>query len=136
MLMWTSYFDDFLSITTKNLTTHTEICISTFFHLLGWGLSTDKIVPYSDAARSLESSWPHRTRHGVFEVRNTPDRAEELEAAIQDILQVGTLKRAEGERLRGRLQFASNQLFGRRFRNCLRELNSHLARDFTRSIPI
>ena len=44
-LMRTSYFDDFLSITTKNLTRHTEICISTFFHLLGWDLSTDKLVP-------------------------------------------------------------------------------------------
>jgi hypothetical protein len=33
--------------------------------------------------------------------------------------------------LRGRLQFASNQLFGRSFRNCLRDLNSHVSRGLT-----
>ena len=42
-------------------------------------------------------------------------------------LETNSLSRVEGERLRGRLQFASNQLFGRRFRNCLRELNFHVA---------
>ena len=58
----------------------------------------------------------------MLEVRNTPERAEELRTTIKDLLHAGVLKRADGERWRVRLQFASNQLFGRRFRNCLREL--------------
>ena len=136
MLLWTSYFDDFLSVTTKDLTRHTEICISTFFHLLGCDLSTDKLVPYSECCKVLGVELAfYKTPEGVFEVRNTPERAEELTSAIQAILRAGTLKRAEGERLRGRLQFASNQLFRRRFRNCLRELNAHLARGLHRLNP-
>ena len=71
----------------------------------------------------------------MLEVRNTPERAEELRTTIQDLLRAGVLKRADGERLRGRLQFASNQLFGRRFRNCLRELNSHLSRGLRQINP-
>jgi hypothetical protein len=135
-LMRTSYFDDFLSITTKNLTRHTEICISTFFHLLGWDLSTDKLVPYSECCKVLGVELAlYRTPEGMLEVRNTPKRAEELRTTIQDLLHAGVLKRADGERLRVRLQFASNQLFGRRFRNCLRELNSHLSRGLRQINP-
>ena len=111
--MWTSYFDDFLSITTKNLTRHTEICISTFFHLLGWDLSADKLVPYSECCKVLGVELAlYRTPEGMLEVRNTPERAEELRTTIKDLLHAGVLKRADGERLRVRLQFASNQLFG------------------------
>ena len=83
-LMWTSYFDDFLSITTKNLTRHTEICISTFFHLLGRDLSTDKLVPYSECCKVLGVELAlYRTPEGMLEVRNTPERAEELRTTIQ-----------------------------------------------------
>lgn len=71
----------------------------------------------------------------MLEVRNTPERAEELRTTIKDLLHAGVLKRADGERLRVRLQFASNQLFGRRFRNCLRELNSHLSRGLRQINP-
>ena len=33
---WTSYFDDYLNICKQEATRHVEICISTFFQLLGW----------------------------------------------------------------------------------------------------
>ena len=49
---------------------------------------------------------------------------------IDHILHSNRLSRSDAERFRGRLQFASNYLFGRRFRNCLRELNSHISRGF------
>ena len=34
-LAWTSYFDDFLSMTPACLDKHTELCVSTLFQLLG-----------------------------------------------------------------------------------------------------
>jgi len=37
--------------------------------------------------------------------------------------------------VRGRLQSASNQLFRRRFRHCLRDLNSHFSRGFKTVSP-
>ena len=49
---------------------------------------------------------------------------------IKGILENNALSKSDGERLRGRLQFASNQVFGRRFKNCLRELNIHVSRGF------
>ena len=42
-------------------------------------------------------------------VSNTTDRVEELVQDIDNILSAGALPKAEGERLRGRLQFPSAQ---------------------------
>lgn len=105
------------------------MCISTFFHLLGWELSNDKLVPYSECCKVLCVELTlTKTPAGCFEVRNTESRVLELRESMMQVLETNSLSRVEGERLRGRLQFASNQLFGGRFRNCLRELNFHVAR--------
>eukprot|EP00435_Cladocopium_sp_Y103_P040928 s2951_g11.t1 len=126
---WTSYFDDFLSLTEESLGPHLEMCVSLFFQLLGWGLSLDKLVPYSTCCKVLGVELDlTKTPGGTFAIANTVSRKDELKDTLQHILNEGFLGRSEAERLRGRLQFASNQLFGRRFRNCLRELNKHINR--------
>ena len=71
-----------------------------------------------------------RSPSGQFCLANTEARRQELTSFLQTTLEQGTLSRHEAERLRGRLQFASNQLFGRRFRNVLRDLNQHISRGF------
>ena len=130
-LAWTSYFDDFLSLTPAMLDQHTEICVSTLFQLLGWKLSSDKLVPYSQCCKVLGVEINlHKSPKGMMEVMNTEARKTELVDCINEILAKRELSRFEGERLRGRLQFASNQLFGRRFRNYLRDLNGHVSRGF------
>ena len=130
-LAWTSYFDDFLSLTTTGLSRHTDLCISTFFHLMGWDLSTDKLLPYAECCKVLGVELVlTKTPLGSFDVRNTQSRADEFISSISEILKAGYLSKPDGEKLRGRLQFASNQLFGRsRFRNCLQELKIHLSRN-------
>ena len=55
-----------------------------------------------------------------YYVCNTQARVEELLNIMQAALYTGMLARVDVLK-RGRLQFASNQLFGRRFENCLRE---------------
>eukprot|EP00435_Cladocopium_sp_Y103_P055098 s1685_g18.t1 len=126
---WTSYFDDFLSLTEESLGPHLEMCVSLFFQLLGWGLSLDKLVPYSICCKVLGVELDlTRAPSGTFAIANTVSRKDELKDTLQHVLNEGFLSRSEAERLRGRLQFASNQLFGRRFRNCLRELNKHINR--------
>ena len=57
---------------------------------------------------------------------NTPERTSELISSIQEALDSGRLTRRDGERLRGRLQFAAGQLFGRHLRVALGELNRHV----------
>ena len=134
---WTAYFDDFLSICESDLARHTEICTSLLFQLSGWGLSTDKLVPYETCCKVLGIELDFtRSPSGSFEVMNTQARREELCLFIGEIPEKGTLSRPDAERLRGRLQFASNHLSGRRLKNCLRELNTHISRGFKSLTPL
>ena len=59
-------------------------------------------------------------------VSNTTERVEELVQDIDNILSAGALPKAEGERLRGRLQFASTQVFGRKLKRLLKVLSNHV----------
>lgn len=128
---WTSYFDDFLSVCDGRVSKHVDICTSLLFQLLGWKLSEDKLVPYDVCCKVLGIELDlTRSPAGMTVLSNTQARRAELTDFIDHVLHSNRLSRSDAERFRGRLQFASNYLFGRRFRNCLRELNSHISRGF------
>lgn len=96
-LAWTSYFDDFLSMTPACLDKHTELCVSTLFQLLGWRLSTDKLVPYAQCCKVLGVEVDLcKSPLGLIDVKNTEARQFELISCMQEILSKGTLSRAEG----------------------------------------
>lgn len=63
---------------------------------------------------------------GMSFVCNTDDRVEELCEILDQTIRNGRLQRSEGERLRGRLQFACGQLFGRTARNHIRIFSAHI----------
>ena len=56
----------------------------------------------------------------------TEERVEELVTELDEALRTKILSRSEGEKLRGRLQFASSQVFGRKFRLLLKGLSNHV----------
>ena len=110
-VVWTFYFDDFLNVCRAGESKHMEIVISMFFHLLGWRLSTDKLVPYCKVLGIVLDLG--QARRGLMLMCNTQSRKEELLATLRSILASGSLDRGELAKVRGRLQFASGQLFGR-----------------------
>ena len=59
-------------------------------------------------------------------VTNTEERVEELVRELDEALRTKMLPISEGEKLRGRLQFASSQVFGRKFRRLLKVLSNHV----------
>lgn len=90
------------------------------------GQLASTLIP-KDAVSSLYDRL--RAPADLATVCNTQSRCDELVDSMEEILATKKLTRCDGER-RGRLQLASNQIFGRQFRNCLQELNSHVARAF------
>ena len=127
-LMWSSYFDDFLSVSEIGLEKHTDMVISFLFTTLGWKLSVEKLLEFDTVCKVLGvkldlSSVPLKSAV----MCNTPERTEELIADIQGVLLAGRMGRKDAERLRGRLQFASGQIFGRAFRNFLRPITEHIS---------
>ena len=126
-LLWTSYFDDFFSIAEKETSRHTDLIIAAVFSILGWKLSVGKLVDYDTVCKVLGVQFDlNMSGCGMAFVCNTDDRVEELCEALDQVIKLGKLKRSEGERLRGRLQFACGQLFGRTARNHIRVLSAHI----------
>ncbi|CAE7301965.1 unnamed protein product [Symbiodinium sp. CCMP2592] len=125
-LVWSLYFDDFLSACKPEERRHVEVVISTLFRLLGWDLSLDKLLPYDVCCKVLGIKIDmSEARLGLFKLANTEKRVLELTAALDEVLLAGRLSHSDCERLRGRLQFASGQLFGRRAKVALHQLSRH-----------
>ena len=125
-LVWSFYFDDFLSACRPGESRHVEVVISTLFRVLGWDLSSDKLLPYDTCCKVLGIKIDtSEARLGMFKMENTLKRVSELVQSLDAVLASGKLSHSECEKLRGRLQFASGQLFGRRAKVALHQLSRH-----------
>ena len=82
--------------------------------VLGWDLATDKDGAFGCLAKvlGLEINLKESGVGRIF-FSNTEARREELFESISKVLSQGSLSRKEGEKLRGRLQFAEAQISGR-----------------------
>ena len=124
--MWSAYFDDFLCLSRESEAKHVDFCVSSIFSLLGWKVSTHKLLPFASICKVLGVQLDLRqSGDSLCLVSNTTERVEELVQDIDNILSAGVLPKAEGERLRGRLQFASAQVFGRKLKRLLKVLSNH-----------
>ena len=114
-LVWTMYFDDFLHLSHSSVCKHSDLIISVFFQLFGSSVSGDKLLAYSDCRKALGAMIDFRqAAFGVVRFTTTAGRIAELLLSPRRAIASGNLAPKECERLKGRLQFASGQLFGRR----------------------
>ena len=126
-LLWPSYFDDFFSVAEQATSKHTDLVISAFFAILGWNLSSDKLVPFDSVCKVLGVKFDLKlSGDGLAFVLNTDERVIELCDCLDEVLTSKRLRSGEGEKLRGRLIFAAGQLFGRFARNQVRHLSNHI----------
>ena len=103
--------------------------IPRFFRLLGWQFA--EAGPKAEQFGRIFSSLGVRVDLNPFtggrvEFSNTPSRKEELMEAIDAATSTKLLDRKEAQRLRGRLQFATGQIFGRTSKLCLKALDDHV----------
>jgi hypothetical protein len=123
--MWTFFYDDLFRLAAPRLFQSTEMTISALFKLLGWIFAEEgeKCVPFSEVCDALGVSFNLTlSDKGLASVCNTQARVEELCCDLQRILEEGSLGSKQAQRLRGRMQFAEAQRFGRAGRRCLRVL--------------
>ena len=129
-LLWTCYFDDFPTVTPGSSAQSTASTVTRLFDLLGWRYADEgkKAACFSPTFSCLGVSFnlvPF-TR-GRVEVLNTSSRTAELLRAIDEATAAGSLDTKVSQSMRGRLQFADGQIFGRSSRLCLKALDSHIA---------
>ena len=126
-IMWPVYFDDFLCLSRSSESKHVDFCVSSLFSLLGWKVSQHKLLDFNTICKVLGVQLEvGQSGDGLCFVTNTAERIEELFAEIDEALKSNLLPRRDGEKLRGRLQFASSQVFGRRFRRLSKVLSNHV----------
>ncbi|CAE7668743.1 ANKRD50 [Symbiodinium sp. CCMP2592] len=122
----TNYFDDFVLLALGGDRSSCSHAFDEVMRLLGWKLSADKTTEWNTSFEALGVLFElDQTGSGVLKVRNTEKRRKELTAAIKGFLDKGTMTQKEALQLRGRLQFAQAQFFGRLGRRCLTEVTKH-----------
>ncbi|CAE7715963.1 car [Symbiodinium sp. CCMP2592] len=125
-LVWSEYFDDYLNLCGKAFARHNDFVISMFFQLLGWEISKDKELNYDALCVVLGVQVNLRdAKLGLAYLENTVKRRTEALCDIERALATGKLEPKESEKLRGRLQFACCQIFGRRPKAALKLLSQH-----------
>jgi hypothetical protein len=125
--LWSSFFDDFITMSRKSEADAMSIASSQFFRLLGWLVSSgEKDLPFSEVFKALGveidcSDW----HSGLVKFRNTSKRIEELSGTISSALKRGRLGSHEALVLRGRMQFARAQIWGRAPKLYLSAITAH-----------
>ena len=126
-LLWSVYFDDFLCLARSSESKHVEFCVDSLFSLLGWRISKNKLLDFNTLCKVLGVQLDlKQSGDKLCFVTNTEERVQELVKELDEAIHTNALPRSEGEKLRGRLQFASSQIFGRKFRRLLKVLSNHV----------
>ena len=115
-IVWTSFYDDFISFSRPRLAGSTEQSVTALFKLLGWIFAEegDKAQPFDLHCSALGVLLDLSVAStGVALVCNTKTRCAELCDDLQKVIEGGSLTSKNAQRLRGRMQFAEAQLFGR-----------------------
>ncbi|CAL1164077.1 unnamed protein product [Cladocopium goreaui] len=113
---WSSFFDDFPTLTTSSMAAQCKAQVHLLFDLLGIDFARD-----GDKAGAFEPTFKalglliDLTDFAAGKVRigHTDSRRQELLAQIESHLDQNCLKPKDAERLRGRLQWYDTFLFGR-----------------------
>ena len=127
-LMWSVFFDDFVTIAREQDVRHTESAATAFFRLLGWDFDDCgvKAVSFDLIFKALGVSFDlTAAAKGAVTIANTESRIAELCQTIGEILACKTLSKAAALRLRGRMQFCDSFVFGRSSKLCLQAVTQH-----------
>ena len=108
---------------------------SALFELLGWDFAKEgrKCVPFGTSCEVLGVVFNlENTSDGLAHISNTASRVEEIVAEILKVTTEGVITLTAAQKLRGRMQFAEAQLYGRTGKRCLRALRDACCRKRTK----
>ena len=121
-LFWSSFFDDYIVFTTPELARSSELTASALFKLLGWLFAEEgrKCRPFDTSCEALGVVFDlSLSSQQVCKVTNTLSRVDEISTEIQRLLNSGFITQVEAQKLRGRMQFADSQIYGRTGKRCI-----------------
>ena len=128
---WSSFFDDFITLRRRCEVDTMEIATGQVFRLLGWMVSEgDKSLPFASSFKALGVEIDcSRWSSGLVLFRNTQKRIDELRATMEQAIDSKRLSSKSALVLRGRMQFAKSQIWGRSAKLCLAAITAHAYSD-------
>lgn len=129
-LTWTCYFDDFTQFDLAALGDSSQTTAEGFLDLVGWKFSMKdtKRCPMAASFSVLGVTVDlSASKSGIVVVRNKESRVLQIKQEIAEIIRSGSFSTAVASSLRGRLQFAESQTFGRAINLFMRACNSRAA---------
>ena len=127
-IMWSVFFDDYVVFSQDCHVNNTEVTVELLFRLLGWKFAVDgeKATSFDDEFSALGVRINLENAHlGKISFINTEKRIKELSDTIADIIKKGRMTVLESQKLRGRMQFADGQVFGRLGKLCMKAITHH-----------
>ena len=124
-LIWTSFFDDFPMLTPSTLQSSSDASANLLVKLLGWRIADgEKEVEWSECFNALGVTFNvERISLAASTVGNKKGRVEALIPVLEDFIKSGKASTKEIESVRGKLQYAEAQVFGRTLKSALSVLN-------------
>ena len=127
-LIWSCFFDDYVIFSRDEHVNNAEQSMSLLFKLLGW-----KFAEEGDKADTFCREFGalgiriilDGADKGLVKFTNIEKRSTELIGTINTFLSKGSMTVLEAQKLRGRMQFMDDQLFGRLGKLCMREVTNH-----------
>lgn len=119
LFLWRLYY---IVLSQPELAKSSELAASSLFKLLGWAFAEEgrKCVPFGLDCEALGVVFNLRAScSGVCAVYNTEARVQEISTEINRVLEQGHISQVEAQKLRGRMQFAESQLYGRTGKRCI-----------------
>ena len=130
-ILVTNYFHDFVVLRREIEASHLTSVINTVFRLLEWNFAEEgpKAPAIAGSALALGVRLDVSSMHlGKVWIDNTESWKTDLSSCIRDVLHTGDLNTVDALRLRGRMQFTSEQLFGRLSRSISNKVTHHAYR--------
>jgi hypothetical protein len=130
-LFWSSFFDDYIVFSPPSLAKSSELSAIALFKLLGWVFAEEgrKCKPFSDSCEALGVVFDLKdSGKFVRRISNTASRVEEISEEIRRLLETGFITQSEAQKLRGRMQFAESQIYGRTGKRCIASLRDFACR--------
>lgn len=125
-LPWSCFFDDFVVFSKQGMVKSTDAAVTALFRLIGWKFAEEgeKCQQFSSevSALGIKVCLKDFSRGKVY-FDNTEKRKQDLSDLIQETLKSKNVTQKEGQVLRGKLQFADSQVYGRLSKLCLAEVS-------------
>ena len=124
-ILWSSFFDDYVTLSRPELASSTQNSVQALFKLLGWLFAQDgkKAEPFNSSCVALGVKFDlSDSIAGRAFVCNTQSRVSELCAELEDLVNKGGVGVARARSIQGRMMFADSQILGRAGKRCMKVL--------------